>query len=115
MSLLLLQVRDRLMYGSLHVSPTFLKMESPKRAACMNFKSIQDFKNGELDAKNLQDLFPNGVQCLRIAIGPKQKSWVAITEVAVFTEDEVAVEIPQVNATLASTQLGHNKTLKIRL
>lgn len=80
--------RDRLLYGSLEVSPSFIKMENPKRALCKSFSNVQDFKNGELDVKDLRVTFPKGIQCLRIAIGTKQKSWVAITEVAVFTEDD---------------------------
>ncbi|XP_069192322.1 alpha-1,6-mannosyl-glycoprotein 4-beta-N-acetylglucosaminyltransferase isoform X2 [Procambarus clarkii] len=86
------KTRDRLLYGSLEVSSTFVKMENPKRALCKGFSSVQDFKNGELDVRNLRKTFPKGIQCLRIAIGTKQKSWVAITEVAVFTEEDHAGE-----------------------
>lgn len=97
-------------------------MESPKRAACKNFIGVQEFKNGELDVKNLQDVFPSGVQCLRIVIGTKQKSWVAITEVAVFTEEEVEQQQLQDVAPDATTTTttsppslnNHNKTLRIQ-
>ncbi|KAK7068461.1 hypothetical protein SK128_008066, partial [Halocaridina rubra] len=82
------KIRDRLLYGSLEVSQAFIKMENPKKATCKDFTSVQDFKNGELDTKHLRQLFPRGIQCIRITIGPKQKSWIAITEVAVFTEDD---------------------------
>ncbi|XP_066938596.1 alpha-1,6-mannosyl-glycoprotein 4-beta-N-acetylglucosaminyltransferase-like isoform X3 [Macrobrachium rosenbergii] len=86
------KIRDRLLFGSLEVSPKFLKMENPKKASCKGFTSVQDFKNGEMDMKHLRQLFPMGIQCIRISIGPKQKSWIAITEVAVFTEDDPSVE-----------------------
>ncbi|XP_050737065.1 alpha-1,6-mannosyl-glycoprotein 4-beta-N-acetylglucosaminyltransferase-like [Eriocheir sinensis] len=85
------KVRDRLLNGSLEASPTFLKMETPKRASCKGFTHVKDFKNGEVDADRLRTLFPQGIQCIRVAIGPRQRSWVAITEVAVFTEDDQAV------------------------
>ncbi|KAK4319557.1 hypothetical protein Pmani_009501 [Petrolisthes manimaculis] len=85
------KVRDRLMDGSLEASTTFIKMDTPKRATCKNFHVIQNFKNGELDAIGLLSKFPVGIQCLRVLVGAKQKSWVAITEVAVFTEDDDGV------------------------
>ncbi|KAG7167111.1 Alpha-1-3-mannosyl-glycoprotein 4-beta-N-acetylglucosaminyltransferase C-like [Homarus americanus] len=83
------KIRDRLLYGSLEVSSTFVKMETPKRALCKSFSSVGEFKNGELDVRSLRETHHKGIQCLRIAIGMKQKSWVAITEVAVFTEDDL--------------------------
>ncbi|XP_071520083.1 alpha-1,3-mannosyl-glycoprotein 4-beta-N-acetylglucosaminyltransferase C-like isoform X2 [Panulirus ornatus] len=92
------KMRDRLLYGSLEVSSTFVKMETPKRALCKNFSPVQDFKNGELDIKNLRKVIPKGIQCLRISIGAKQKSWVAITEVAVFTEDDQEGQPPTTKA-----------------
>lgn len=88
----LLQIRDKLLYGSLEISQKFLKMENPKKASCKSFSPVQEFKNGELDMKHLRQLYPQGIQCLRISIGAKQKSWVAITEVAVFTDEDSAAE-----------------------
>lgn len=87
------QIRDKLLYGSLEISQKFLKMENPKKATCKSFSPVQEFKNGELDMKHLRQLYPQGIQCLRITIGAKQKSWVAITEVAVFTEEDLVVEV----------------------
>lgn len=109
------QVRDRLLNGSLEASPTFLKMETPKRASCKGFTHVKDFKNGEVDADRLRTLFPQGIQCIRVAIGPRQRSWVAITEVAVFTEDDQAVvftpvtTIPHITSN-ASTNPKTNST-----
>ncbi|XP_063890035.1 alpha-1,6-mannosyl-glycoprotein 4-beta-N-acetylglucosaminyltransferase-like isoform X1 [Scylla paramamosain] len=97
------KVRDRLLNGSLEASATFLKMETPKRAACKSFTHIQDFKNGEVDAEHLRTAFPQGIQCIRVAIGPRQRSWVAITEVAVFTEDDQAIVYSPVTATRVSS------------
>ncbi|XP_042891137.1 alpha-1,6-mannosyl-glycoprotein 4-beta-N-acetylglucosaminyltransferase-like isoform X3 [Penaeus japonicus] len=87
------KIRDKLLYGSLEISQKFLKMENPKKATCKSFSPVQEFKNGELDMKHLRQLYPQGIQCLRITIGAKQKSWVAITEVAVFTEEDLVVEV----------------------
>lgn len=86
------KIRDKLLYGSLEISQKFLKMENPKKASCKSFSPVQEFKNGELDMKHLRQLYPQGIQCLRISVGAKQKSWVAITEVAVFTEEDSAAE-----------------------
>ncbi|XP_037783069.1 alpha-1,3-mannosyl-glycoprotein 4-beta-N-acetylglucosaminyltransferase C-like isoform X1 [Penaeus monodon] len=86
------KIRDKLLYGSLEISQKFLKMENPKKASCKSFSPVQEFKNGELDMKHLRQLYPQGIQCLRISIGAKQKSWVAITEVAVFTDEDSAAE-----------------------
>ncbi|XP_045124766.1 alpha-1,3-mannosyl-glycoprotein 4-beta-N-acetylglucosaminyltransferase C-like isoform X3 [Portunus trituberculatus] len=97
------KVRDRLLNGSLEASPTFVKMETPKKALCKSFTHIQNFKNGEVDAEHLRTTFPQGIQCIRVAIGPRQRSWVAITEVAVFTEDDQAVVYSPVTVTRVSS------------
>ena len=78
-------------------------METPKKAACKSFKHIEDFKNGEVDAEHLRATFPHGIQCIRVAIGPRQRSWVAITEVAVFTEDDQAIVYSPVTVTRVSS------------
>ncbi|KAG0722043.1 Alpha-1,3-mannosyl-glycoprotein 4-beta-N-acetylglucosaminyltransferase C [Chionoecetes opilio] len=76
----------------------------PKRASCQTFTHVQDFRNGEVDADHLKAAFPRGIQCIRVAIGPRQRSWVAITEVAVFTEDDQAI----VYSPVAAPQISFN-------
>lgn len=80
------KIRDRLNYGILEVSPRFLQMQSPRRASCEGFTTIQMFKKGSIDVRHLRFLFPEGIQCVRINIGTKQKSWIIIKEISVFAD-----------------------------
>ncbi|XP_064116765.1 alpha-1,6-mannosyl-glycoprotein 4-beta-N-acetylglucosaminyltransferase-like isoform X2 [Macrobrachium nipponense] len=80
------KIRDRLDYGILEVSPRFLQMQSPRRASCEGFTTIQMFKKGSVDVRHLRFLFPEGIQCVRINIGTKQKSWIIVREISVFTD-----------------------------
>ena len=69
-------------------------MQTPHKASCRDFASVQHFKDGELDAKNVATKYPDGLQCIRIVIGPKQRTWAAISEIAVFTtQDQGASEM----------------------
>ena len=108
------QVRDRLLNGTLEASSTFLKMDTPKRASCKGFTHVRDFKNGEVDANHLKATFPNGIQCIRVAIGPRQRSWVAITEVAVFTEDDQAIVYSPVGAPQITSNISAHHTSNSR-
>ncbi|XP_076054363.1 alpha-1,6-mannosyl-glycoprotein 4-beta-N-acetylglucosaminyltransferase-like [Oratosquilla oratoria] len=86
------KIRDTMVSGRLEVSPLYVTMETPRQASCANFTSLEDFKDGVVDAKHIDAKFPDGVQCIRIVVGPKQKTWVAITEVAVFAKEDIAEE-----------------------
>lgn len=73
-------------------------METPKKASCANFEFLREFKNGDLDYRGFPEIFPEGIQCIRIVIDPPQKTWVAISEIAVFTMDEENLDILQQEA-----------------
>lgn len=115
------------MDGSLEVSTAFIKMDTPKRASCKNFQTIQNFKNGELDANGLLSKVPAGIQCVRVLVGAKQKAWVAITEVAVFTEDDdgvpttdqetsyPVVTLPPASYRLSSDRVSSSRILSNRI
>ncbi|XP_018007949.1 uncharacterized protein LOC108665683 [Hyalella azteca] len=81
------KTRDRLLFGQLQVSPLFERMLSPNRAQCKNFVAIQEFSNGEVDVKDINERFERGIQCIRVVIGSKQRTWISISEIAVFTEN----------------------------
>ncbi|XP_068200551.1 alpha-1,3-mannosyl-glycoprotein 4-beta-N-acetylglucosaminyltransferase C-like isoform X2 [Palaemon carinicauda] len=80
------RIRDRLEYGILEVSSRFLRMLNPTKASCEGFTTIQRFKKGMIDVKHLLHFFPGGIQCVRINVGTKQKSWIIITEISVVTD-----------------------------
>ncbi|KAF2366522.1 Glycosyl transferase family 54 [Trinorchestia longiramus] len=82
------KTRDKLLFGQLQVSPSFTRMQSPKRASCSDFVAVKEFQNGEVDAKDLNEHFIKGIQCVRIVVGSKQRTWISISEIAVFTTDE---------------------------
>lgn len=80
-------MRDKLQFGQLQVSSRFEKMVSPNRAKCVNFVAIEEFKDGEVDAKDLHERFAeDGIQCIRIVIGIRQRTWISISEIAVFVK-----------------------------
>ena len=60
-------------------------MVSPNRAECANFLALKEFQEGEVDADHLDRHFGGGIQCIRVVIGSKQRTWVSISEIAIFT------------------------------
>ena len=82
------QVRDKLIWATLEASTRFLAMQTPHKASCRDFTTLQEFKDGEVDVKDIAKKFPNGLQCLRIIVGSKQRTWAAISEIAVFTNHD---------------------------
>lgn len=86
---------------------------SPKRAVCKDFVAIMEFKNGEVDANDLDEQFAAGIQCVRVVIGSKQRTWISISEIAIFTTHNYIHERPS-NVTIVSKSLkGHNNTTAI--
>uniref|UniRef100_A0A6A7FPM1 Alpha-1,3-mannosyl-glycoprotein 4-beta-N-acetylglucosaminyltransferase C-like n=1 Tax=Hirondellea gigas TaxID=1518452 RepID=A0A6A7FPM1_9CRUS len=81
------RVRDKLQFGQLQVSPKFKQMLSPNRAECHKFVALKEFKNGEVDIEDLYNRFANGIQCIRIVIGNTQRTWISISEIAIFTKN----------------------------
>lgn len=86
-------MKDYIQDGELSVSSKFQKVATNNSAICDNFMSLKKFKDGELDFQksevigmsNIIDKLKT-VQCVRIKIGPNQKSWVIAREIQVFTE-----------------------------
>lgn len=81
-------MRDKLSYGHIEISSEFLGMESVKKANCKNFKNLTKFNKGEVDFTEFIGFSSNEIQCVRIVIDAQQKSWVAITEIAIFTHNQ---------------------------
>ena len=83
-------MRDKLLFGQLQVSAEYLQMLSPDRASCRDFVAIKEFQDGEVDARELGQRFPV-IQCIRIVIGAKQRTWISISEFAVFAIQDSAL------------------------
>ena len=81
--------RDKLLFGHIEISSKFVRMESLNKAHCADFQFLKMFSKGTFDFVGLQEIFPSGIQCIRIVIDPNQKTWVAISEIAIFTMDEI--------------------------
>lgn len=75
-----LKVKDAIKDGIVEVGDKFEKISSSNVAICDNFHKIQNFQEKvDIDLRN-----STKIQCIRIRIGPAQKSWVIIREIQVF-------------------------------
>lgn len=90
-------MKDYIQDGDLLVSNKFQKVASNNSAICDDFVSVKKFKDGEVDFQKSEvdsELTPEllerlkSVQCIRVKIGPNQKSWVIMREIQVFVDEK---------------------------
>lgn len=87
-------MKDYIQDGDLMVSSKFQKVASNNSAICDNFLSVKKFTEGETDFQtsevtgmtNITERLKT-VQCIRVKIGPNQKSWVIVREIQVFVDE----------------------------
>jgi alpha-1,3-mannosylglycoprotein beta-1,4-N-acetylglucosaminyltransferase C len=74
------KIKDPIKDGVVEVGSKFNKVSNNNVAYCDNFIPLRQFKDGDVDYNsNITN-----VQCIRVRIGPGQKSWVIIREIQVF-------------------------------
>lgn len=75
---------DLLRYGKLEASPRMISRLEDGRVLCTDYTYLGAFRNGRVDAGDLDQRLPYEIHCLRISVTQGQTSWVLIREIAVF-------------------------------
>ncbi|XP_033742904.1 alpha-1,3-mannosyl-glycoprotein 4-beta-N-acetylglucosaminyltransferase C-like [Pecten maximus] len=98
---------DTLNEGKLEASLGLIKVNNSNQPECTNNVFLGNFQDGNIHTTNISKLLGfRNVRCLRVTVKKKQKKWLIVREIALFTRENSKKNM--VNSTIISNVEKHH-------